>query len=113
LTAAVRRQVILYLRELSGRGVRFTLLSLKERSASFSMAQPAQGTQRTTAQDKMSGMVALSPDPFLTGDMFDVGARSVGQATRSQKSDRFGHARSYIPATIALTLERAFRSQVT
>jgi glycosyltransferase involved in cell wall biosynthesis len=104
-------QVIPYLRELSKRGVRFTLLSF-ERAAAF---EP-EGVARC---EKLRGQLAedniewhwlrYHQTPSLPATVYDVLA-GIRYARRLVRRNRIGmvHARSHIPATIALSLKKTF-----
>jgi glycosyltransferase involved in cell wall biosynthesis len=104
-------QVLPYLRELAKRGVKFTLLSF-ERSNAFTAAG-----QRDCAALKQELLghgiewhwLRYHRRPSLPATFFDVvqGVRYAGRLVQRNKIELV-HARSYIPATIALALKRKF-----
>ena len=104
-------QVIPYLRELSKRGARFTLLSF-ERGIAFGPAGPSRCTQlrEQLAKDGIEWhWLRYHQTPSLPATMFDV-ANGVHQAKRFIRRNQIElvHARSHIPATIALRLKRRY-----
>ena len=104
-------QVIPYLRELAKMGVHFTLLSF-ERESAF-------GTEGLDRCEDLKRQLAAShiewhwlryhQKPSLPATMYDV-ANGVRLAKRLVRRNRIElvHARSHIPATIALALRRRF-----
>jgi glycosyltransferase involved in cell wall biosynthesis len=104
-------QVIPYLKELSGAGVSFTLLSF-ERSHAYTR----EGRERS---DELRGELAASgidwhwlryhKTPSLPATSYDVlsGIRYGSRLVRRKQIEMI-HARSHIPATIALRLKRRF-----
>jgi len=104
-------QVIPYLKELSRAGVRFTLLSF-ERPHAFTPAGVAQCSelQRELAESEIDWhWLRYHQTPSLPATSYDVwaGTRYASRLARSQKIEMV-HARSHIPATIALRLKRRF-----
>jgi glycosyltransferase involved in cell wall biosynthesis len=104
-------QVIPYLRELSQRGVQFTLLSF-ERAAAFT----DQGRERCEALRKdlaASGIewhwLRYHSRPSLPATIYDVanGVRLASRLVRRNKIELV-HARSHIAATIAWALKQRF-----
>ncbi|MBC8032338.1 MAG: glycosyltransferase [Pyrinomonadaceae bacterium] len=104
-------QVLPYLRELAKRGVRFTLLSF-ERAPAFE----AEG--RASCEQLRASLAAENIEwhrlryhawPSLPATSFDV-LRGVNYARRLVRRNKIEmvHARSHIPATIALALKRRF-----
>ena len=102
-------QVIPYLRELAGRGVRFTLLSF-ERSA----ALQANGSRKCEALQlslAASGIewhwLRYHQRPSLPATTYDViaGIRYAKDLARRNAIEMV-HARSHIPATIGLALKK-------
>jgi glycosyltransferase involved in cell wall biosynthesis len=108
-------QVIPYLRELSTQGVRFTLLSF-ERSPAYTR----EGIERCK---ELHGQLAnrgidwhwlrYHRTPSLPATMYDVaqGIRRAQQLVRRNKIEMV-HARSHIPATIALALKKRFGTRL-
>jgi glycosyltransferase involved in cell wall biosynthesis len=104
-------QVLPYLRELARRGVKFTLLSF-EKSNAFT----AEG-QRNCAALKRELLeqgiewhwLRYHQRPSLPATIFDV-LKGIRFASRlvQRNNIELVHARSYIPATIALALKRKF-----
>lgn len=104
-------QVIPYLKELSKLGVEFTLLSFEQ-----SPAYTREGLER--CEDLRRDLAAHEIDwrwlryhktPSLPATSYDVlaGIRYGSQLVRRKQIEMI-HARSYIPATIALALRRRF-----
>ena len=104
-------QVLPYLRELSGEGVRFTLLSF-ERDAAFE----AEGLAR--CESLRESLAALGIEwhwlryhqkPSLPATVYDVlaGVRYCEKLVRRNRIEMV-HARSHIAATIALALKKRF-----
>ncbi len=108
-------QVLPYLRELAKRGVRFTLLSF-ERPPAFS---PAGRTQCETLQRELAAdgirwqWVRYHQTPSLPATAYDVlmGIRVAGKLVLEQQIEMV-HARSHIPATIALSLKKRFGTKL-
>ncbi|HXM46326.1 MAG TPA: glycosyltransferase [Pyrinomonadaceae bacterium] len=104
-------QVIPYLKELSRAGVRFTLLSF-ERPHAFTPQGIAQcsALQSELAQSEIDWhWLRYHQTPSLPATLYDVwaGARYASRLVRSKKIEMV-HARSHIPATVALRLKRRF-----
>ena len=104
-------QVIPYLKELSRAGVRFTLLSF-ERSLAFT----AEGVERCAALRRELAASEIDwhwlryhQTPSLPATGYDVwaGIRYGSRLVRRQQIEMV-HARSHIPAAIALRLQRRF-----
>ncbi|HEV8168760.1 MAG TPA: glycosyltransferase, partial [Pyrinomonadaceae bacterium] len=104
-------QVLPYLRELSKRGVNFTLLSF-ERAQAFTVAgrRQCEELKRDLHAEKIDWhWLRYHQRPSLPATMYDVwtGIRYAGKLVRGKKIELV-HARSHIPATIALALKRKF-----
>jgi glycosyltransferase involved in cell wall biosynthesis len=104
-------QVIPYLRELSKRGVHFTLLSF-ERETAFAGAGIARREElrQSLAADGIDWhWLRYHQRPSLPATAYDV-LRGIALARRlvRAKGIELVHARSHIPATIALRLKRQF-----
>lgn len=104
-------QVLPYLRELSKRGVRFTLLSF-ERGIAFGPDGPSRCAelQQQLAQEGIEWhWLRYHQKPSLPATMFDVanGVQRAASLVRRNKIELV-HARSHIAATIALRLKRRF-----
>ena len=104
-------QVLPYLRELARRGVKFTLLSF-EKPAAFTQEgqrECAALKQELSEQRIEWHWLRYHQRPSLPATIFDVqtGARYAGRLVQRNKIELV-HARSYIPATIALQLKRKF-----
>jgi glycosyltransferase involved in cell wall biosynthesis len=102
-------QVIPYLRELSKRGVRFTLLSF-ERAGAFGVDGQTMcpALREQLAADGIEWhWLRYHQTPSLPATAYDV-ASGVRYARRLVRRNRIElvHARSHIPATIALALKR-------
>jgi glycosyltransferase involved in cell wall biosynthesis len=104
-------QVLPYLRELARRGVKFTLLSF-EKSNAFT----AEGERNCAALKRElleQGIewhwLRYHQRPSLPATIFDV-LKGIRFASRlvQRNNIELVHARSYIPATIALALKRKF-----
>lgn len=111
LDALGQSQVIPYLRELSKRGVRFTLLSF-ERAAAFTGEGPVRREQlrQQLAGDNIEWRyLRYHQTPSLPATIYDVmvGVRAARKIVREQGIELV-HARSHIPATMALALKRSF-----
>ncbi len=104
-------QVIPYLRELSREGVRFTLLSF-ERADAYSqegIARCESLRQQLAAHDIDWHWLRYHQRPSLPATVYDVAA-GVNYARKLIRRNRIEmvHARSHIPATIALCLKKLF-----
>src|SRR5712692_5339564 len=104
-------QVIPYLKELSKEGVRFTLLSF-ERPEAFEregVAQRARLRSELAGSDIDWHCLRYHKRPSLPATVYDVlaGVQYAGSLVRRKGIDLV-HARSYIPATIALALKKLF-----
>lgn len=104
-------QVIPYLRELAGRGVRFTLLSF-ERAAALESGDSARCeklTNQLASQNIEWHWLRYHKKPSLPATAYDVirGVR-YAQALVKRNQIEMVHARSHIPATIALALKKRF-----
>jgi glycosyltransferase involved in cell wall biosynthesis len=104
-------QVIPYLKELSRSGVQFTLLSF-ERAQAFTPEGVAQCTalrQELAASGIDWHWLRYHKTPSLPATGYDVwaGTRYAGRLVR-RKQIEMVHARSHIPAAIALRLKRRF-----
>lgn len=104
-------QVIPYLRELSKEGVRFTLLSF-ERSAAF---EPAGKAKCDALREELAEhgiewhWLRYHQRPSVPATFYDViaGVRYAQGLVKRNKIELV-HARSHIPATMALALKRRF-----
>jgi len=104
-------QVVPYLKELSQAGVRFTLLSF-EREHAYTPEGIAQcrKLQRELSESKIDWRwLRYHKKPSLPATMFDVaqGVR-LGRRLVKHNSIELVHARSHVPARIALALKRRF-----
>jgi glycosyltransferase involved in cell wall biosynthesis len=102
-------QVLPYLRALSERGLRFTLLSF-ERAAAFVGAGVARCNElrRSLEEEGIEWQyLRYHQAPALPATMFDV-ANGIRRARKIIKRNRIElvHARSHIPATMGLALKR-------
>jgi glycosyltransferase involved in cell wall biosynthesis len=108
-------QVLTYLRELSKRGVKFTLLSF-EREKAFT---PDGARQREVLKEELQKhgiewhWLRYHQRPSLPATLFDV-VQGIRVASRlvQQNDIELVHARSHIPATIALALKRKFGTKI-
>ena len=104
-------QVIPYLRELSKRGVQFTLLSF-ERAAAFTGKgiEQREELQQRLAEDQIDWhCLRYHQSPSLPATMYDVlKGVSEGRKLVREKGIELVHARSHIPARMALSLKRRF-----
>ncbi|HXD32578.1 MAG TPA: glycosyltransferase [Pyrinomonadaceae bacterium] len=104
-------QVLPYLRELARRGVQFTLLSFERSSAlaGDGLARIEQLRAELLAQGIEWHWLRYHQTPSLPATMFDVmnGIRLARRLVRKNKIEMV-HARSHIPATIALSLKKQF-----
>lgn len=102
-------QVIPYLRELAQRGVQFTLLSF-ERAAAF-VGEGVRKREELRRELREQGIewhsLRYHQRPSVPATMYDVIA-GIRKGKSLIKRNRIGlvHARSHIPATIALALKR-------
>ncbi len=104
-------QVIPYLRQLAKQGVRFTLLSF-ERDKAFAPAGllKAEALKQILIADGIEWhSLRYHQKPSLPATAYDVisGIRYASKLVRRNKIELV-HARSHIPATIALALKRKF-----
>lgn len=104
-------QVLPYLRELAKKGVRFTLLSF-ERSKAYEPegVEKCQHLQRQLLSDGIEWhWLRYHQKPSLPATAYDViaGVRHASRLVRRNQIEMV-HARSHIPATIALVLKRRF-----
>ncbi|MGZ8846561.1 MAG: glycosyltransferase family 4 protein [Pyrinomonadaceae bacterium] len=111
LDALGQSQVIPYLKALSARGVSFTLLSY-EREQAFTGAGMGRcaALRRELAQANIDWhWLRYHQKPSLPATAYDVaaGVRQAGRLMREKRIDMV-HARSHIPATIALRMKRRF-----
>jgi len=104
-------QVLPYLRQLVKRGVKFTLLSFEKATAFTAAGQQACETLKEELQQQGIEWhwMRYHQRPSLPATVFDVvqGIRFAGRLVQKNKIELV-HARSYIPATIALALKRRF-----
>src|SRR5215213_1713823 len=104
-------QVLPYLRELAKRGVKFTLLSFEKGNAFTAEGQRhcAALKQELLDQGIEWHWLRYHQRPSLPATLFDV-LKGVRFASRlvQRNGIELVHARSYIPATIALALKRKF-----
>jgi len=104
-------QVLPYLRELAKRGVKFTLLSF-ERDRAFTPGG-ARECEALKGELQKQGIdwhcLRYHQRPSLPATLFDVvhGIRFASRLVQENKIELV-HARSHIPATIALALKRKF-----
>jgi glycosyltransferase involved in cell wall biosynthesis len=104
-------QVLPYLRELAERGVKFTLLSF-EKPKAFTEAgrQACEALKQELARQGIEWhWLRYHQRPSLPATVYDVMA-GIRYASRLVKQNKIElvHARSHIPATIALGLKRKF-----
>lgn len=105
-------QVLPYLRELAKQGVRFTLLSF-ERSIAFEpdgIRRRDELKQRLLNEGIEWHWLRYHQRPSVPATIYDVlsGIRYARRLVRRNRIEMV-HARSHIPATIALALKRKFR----
>ncbi|PYS51301.1 MAG: hypothetical protein DMF68_04655 [Acidobacteria bacterium] len=104
-------QVIPYLRELSRIGLRFTLLSFERDAAwdSEGVAKCEELKEQLNAYDIEWHRLRYHRRPSLPATLYDVmaGTRFASQLVRKNRIEVV-HARSHVPATIALNLKRRF-----
>jgi glycosyltransferase involved in cell wall biosynthesis len=108
-------QVIPYLRELAKRGVQFTLLSF-ERAAAFAgegVRKRDELQRELRAQGIEWHWLRYHQRPSLPATMYDVVA-GIRKARSLIRRNRIGlvHARSHIPATMALALKRSLGTKM-
>ena len=104
-------QVLPYLRQLAARGVKFTLLSF-EKPKAFTPAgeQACDALKQELAHEGIEWhWLRYHQRPSLPATVYDVieGIRYAGRLVKQNKIELV-HARSHIPATIALGLKRKF-----
>ena len=104
-------QVLPYLRELAKKGVRFTLLSF-ERSKAFEPegAEKCRHLRRQLLSDGIEWhWLRYHQKPSLPATAYDVfaGVRHASRLVRRNQIELV-HARSHIPATMALALKKRF-----
>lgn len=108
-------QVIPYLRELAKRGVRFTLLSF-ERPSAFTTEGRLQSDQ-LRRQLSLQGIewhwLPYHQRPSVPATIYDVvaGLRKASSLVKRNRIEMV-HARSHIPAAIALGLKRRFGTKM-
>ncbi|HEY3579418.1 MAG TPA: glycosyltransferase family 4 protein [Pyrinomonadaceae bacterium] len=108
-------QVLTYLRELAQRGVQFTLLSF-ERDKAFT-PDGARECEALKEELQKQGIewhwLRYHQRPSLPATLYDVvqGIRFASRLIRQNKIELV-HARSHIPATIALALKRKFGTKM-
>ena len=104
-------QVLPYLRELAKRGVKFTLLSFEKDNAFTAEGQRnCEALKRELLDQGIEWhWLRYHQRPSLPATLFDVlvGIRFASRLVQRNKIELV-HARSYIPATIALALKRKF-----
>lgn len=104
-------QVIPYLRQLAQRGVKFTLLSFERDKAFTAEGQRACDALKQELQNQGIEWhwLRYHQRPSLLATLFDVmqGIRFASRLVR-ENGIELVHARSHIPATIALALKRKF-----
>jgi glycosyltransferase involved in cell wall biosynthesis len=104
-------QVIPYLKELSKAGVRFTLLSFeRERAYTEKGVAECRELHRELAEHQIEWhRLRYHKRPSLPATMFDV-AQGIRLGRRLVKQNRIElvHARSHVPARMALALKRRF-----
>lgn len=101
-------QVLPYLRELSGRGVRFTLLSFERPAALGATSDKVEALrEQLAAQGIEWHWLRYHQTPSLPATVFDVvnGVRLARRLIRKNMIEMV-HARSHVPATMALALKR-------
>ena len=108
-------QVIPYLRELSKRGVQFTLLSF-EREAAFASegARQRDELRRELSEHGIEWhWLRYHQRPSVPATIYDViaGIRKARSLVRRKRIELV-HARSHIPATIALALKRSLGTKM-
>lgn len=108
-------QVLTYLRELARRGVRFTLLSF-ERDRAFTRegARECEALKAELQKQRIEWhWLRYHQRPSLPATLFDV-VQGIRFASRlvQQNDIELVHARSHIPATIALALKRKFGTKM-
>ena len=108
-------QVIPYLRELSKRGVQFTLLSF-ERAAAFAgegVRKRDELRQELSKQGIEWHWLRYHQRPSVPATIYDViaGIRKARSLVRRNRIEMV-HARSHIPATIAVALKRSLGTKM-
>ena len=105
-------QVLPYLRELAKRGVKFTLLSFEKNKGSITHGHhDYEILKRQLLEQGIEWhWLRYHQRPSLPATFFDVqaGVRYAGRLIQANRTELV-HARSYIPATIALALKRKYR----
>ena len=108
-------QVIPYLRELGKLGVFFTLLSFERSSAleTAGSAKCAELREQLSADNIEWHWLPYHQKPSLPATIYDVlsGIRYAAKLVRKNKIELV-HARSHIPATIALALKKRFHVKI-
>lgn len=108
-------QVIPYLRELALRGVRFTLLSF-ERDKAFT-PEGVRACEELRRELKANGIewhwLRYHQRPSVPATIYDVvvGIRKARSLVKQNRIEMV-HARSHIPATIALALKKSLRTKL-
>jgi glycosyltransferase involved in cell wall biosynthesis len=108
-------QVLPYLRKLAEKGVRFTLLSF-ERARAFQpegAARCEELRQELATQGIEWHWLRYHQRPSVPATIYDVlaGIRKAGSLVRRNQIEMV-HARSHIPATIALALKKRFGTKM-
>ena len=108
-------QVLPYLRELTKRGVQFTLLSF-ERAKAFTpegIADCTQLREKLKTQGIEWHWLRYHQRPSIPATIYDVwaGYRKAAALVRRNRIEMV-HARGHIPATIALALKRRFGTKM-
>lgn len=108
-------QVLPYLRALASRGIKFTLLSY-ERASAFEpqgQARCAELKAELATSNIEWHWLRYHQTPSLPATAFDVmkGMRVAGKLVRDNRIELV-HARSHIPATIALNLKKRFGTRM-
>jgi glycosyltransferase involved in cell wall biosynthesis len=108
-------QVLPYLRVLAKRGVRFTLLSF-ERAGAFEPegVEQCEQLRRELAEGGIEWhWLRYHERPSIPATIYDVfaGIRKAGSLVQRNKIEMV-HARSHIPATIALALKKRFGTKL-
>ena len=108
-------QVLPYLRELAKRGLKFTLLSFeKDKAFSTEGKRHCAELKRELLQQGIEWhWLRYHQRPSLPATVYDVleGIRYASRLVQQNKIELV-HARSYIPATIALALKRRFGTKM-
>ena len=108
-------QVLPYLRELSKHGVKFWLLSFERDSAFTAEGQArCEELRRELSRDSIDWTwLRYHQTPSLPATAYDVmrGIQVAGKLVREHQIE-LAHARSHIPATIALNLKKRFGTRM-